>query len=100
MNFDSIVAISFTFAVGDLPLMKMPAGSFCNECQLSKLTRFTLYTKKGNSKGLLDLVRVEFSSPIETRSFVRERYFMLLRDDYSRMIWATFLKKRPVLCEI
>ena len=34
------------------------------------------------------------SGPTKTRGFYSERYFMILVDDFTRMMWVAFLKEK------
>lgn len=44
--------------------------------------------------GLLDLVHTDLCGPTRVRSMQGDKYFMLLIDDYSRMMWVTFLREK------
>lgn len=66
----------------------------CKECQLGKLTKSTFKSKIYSSNGLLDLVHTNLCGPTMTRRYYGDKYFILFIDDYSRMIWVTFLKEK------
>ena len=93
VNFDNIVKISSTRAARDLSKLMKPTNAIYKECQLGKQTRISFQSKQKNSNGLLDLVHTDLCGPARTRSLQGYRYFMLLIDDYSRMMWATFLRE-------
>ena len=42
----------------------------------------------------LDIVHIDLRGPTKTRGFYGERYFMILVDDFSRMMWVAFLKEK------
>ena len=42
----------------------------------------------------MEIVHIDLSGPTKTRGFYDERYFMILVDDFSRMMWVTFLKEK------
>lgn len=46
------------------------------------------------AKHLLDLVHTDLCGPIRTKIIQGDRYFMILTDDFSRMMWVTFLKDK------
>lgn len=66
----------------------------CKECQLGKLNESSFKNKYFSSENVLDLVHTDLGSPIRTKSFYGDRYFMLFVDDFSRMIWVVFLKEK------
>ena len=41
-------------------------------------------------------MQIDLSGPIRTRGFYGERYFMILVDDFSRMMWVAFLKEKSL----
>ena len=43
---------------------------------------------------ILEIVYIDLSGPMKTKGFYGERYFMILVDDISRMIWFAFLKEK------
>lgn len=46
------------------------------------------------SSGLLYLVHTDLCGPTRVRIMQGDRYFMLLIDDYSIMMWVTFLREK------
>lgn len=42
----------------------------------------------------LGIVHTDLSGPTRTRAIHGERYFMLLIDDFTRMMWVTFLREK------
>jgi hypothetical protein len=42
----------------------------------------------------LELVHIDLYVPTKTKSIQGKYYFVLLIDDYTRMTWVTFLKKK------
>lgn len=61
---------------------------------MGKQTRIYFKRKHYISDGLLDLVHTNLCGPTNMRSVQGDRYFMLLIDDYSRMMWVVFLKEK------
>lgn len=61
---------------------------------MGKQTRIYFKNKRYTSDGLLDLVQTNLYGPTNVRSVQGDRYFMLLIDDYSRMMWVVFLKEK------
>lgn len=48
----------------------------------------------------MELVHIDLCGLTRTRAINREKYFMLLIDDFSRMIWITFFQDRSQAFEI
>lgn len=94
VNFDCIVKISSTRAVKDIPKIMKPHNPVCKECQLRKQVRTSFKSIPNKSNDVLDLIHTKLCGPTRTRSFQGDRYFMLIIDDYSRMMWVTFLRKK------
>lgn len=46
------------------------------------------------SNDVLDLIHSDLCGPARSKSFQGDRYFMLIIDDYSRMMWVTFLRDK------
>lgn len=42
----------------------------------------------------MELVHIDLCGPTRTQSINGEKYFMLFIDDYTRMVWVTFLKHK------
>lgn len=91
MNFDNIVKASKIKTVRGLPLLNKPENALYKECQLGKMSSSTLKGKSFLVENLLDLVHTDLCGPMKTRSIQGDQYFMILTDDYSRMMWGTFL---------
>jgi len=94
VNFDNIIKISNTQAVRDLPKLMKPTNSLCKECQLGIQSRVSFKSKDQSSTRLLELVHTDLCGPTRIKSLQGDRYFMLLIDDHSQMMWVTFLKEK------
>ena len=42
----------------------------------------------------MEIVHTDLNSPMKTKGFYGEMYFMILVDDFSRMMWVAFLKEK------
>lgn len=94
VNFDNIIKISSSQIVRDVPKLMKPTNTICKECQLQKKTRVNFKSKKHFSSGLLDLVHTNFCGTSRVIILQGDNYFMLLSDDYSRMMWVSFLREK------
>ena len=50
--------------------------------------------KKFTTTKKLEIIHTNLSGPTKTKGFYGERYFMILVDDFSRMMWVAFLKEK------
>lgn len=80
--------------VTGLPRIVQPK-EVCSGCLLSKQTRkpFPSQAKYSASK-VLELVHGDLCGPIAPETATGKRYFFLLVDDFSRVMWVYFLKTK------
>ena len=83
----------------DLPKLVKPTNAICKEFQLGKQTRISFWSKKNCSNELLELVHTNLCGPSKVKILQGYKYFMLLIDDYSRMVWVTFLREKSEALE-
>ena len=94
INFDNIVKTSNMFAVRDLAKIVKPTNTICKECVLAKHNRASFPSKKFTTTKKLEIVHTDLSGPTKTKGFYGERYFVILVDDFSRMMSVAFLKEK------
>ena len=94
INFESIVNTSSMFVVRDLPKIVKLTNTICKECVLAKHIRTSFPSKKFTTIAKLEISHSDLNSPTKTKGFYGERYFMILVDDFSRMMWVVFLKEK------
>ena len=61
---------------------------------MAKHNKIYFPSKKFTTIEKLEIVHTDLSSPSKTRGFYGERYFMILVDEFTRMMWVAFLKKK------
>ena len=61
---------------------------------MAKQKKISFPRKKFGTTKNLELVHTDLSGPLRTRGFYGERYFMILVDDFTRMMWVAFLKEK------
>lgn len=67
----------------------------CKGCLLSKQTRKSFPAKtEFVAKGALELIHADLCGPITPATPAGNRYFLLLVDDFSRMMWVFMLKRK------
>ena len=98
LSFDNLARISKNKKVKGLPQITKPVN-ICEECVKGKQMRVSFKTKEYSSNRPLELVHTDLCGPTKIASLNGEKYFMLFIDDYSRMVWVTFLKtnQKPLI---
>ena len=94
IHFDNLVKISKKQAVREMPDITKPTNTMCKHCQHGKQTKVLFKTKEYSTTKPLELVHTDLCGPTRTKGLDGEQYFMLLIDDYTRMTWVCFLKKK------
>lgn len=99
VNFDCIVKISSTKAARDIPKIVKPYNLVCKECQMGKQVKTSFRSIQDKSNDVLDLIHTDLCGHGRVKIFQRDRYFMLIIDNYSRMMWVTFLREKSYAFE-
>ena len=94
LRFDNISKISTKEAVRDLPKIVVPLNSVCKHCQHGKQTRANFKIKEHMTSHPLEIIHTDLCGPSRTKILQGDNYFMFLIDEYTRMTWVTFLKKK------
>jgi hypothetical protein len=66
----------------------------CRQCVMGKQTKNNFQGKSFSAREKLDLVHTYLCGPTKTISYHGEMYFILFVDDYSKMMWVTFLREK------
>jgi transposase InsO family protein len=94
MHFDNLVKVSKREAVGEIPQIMKPTNTLCKHCQQGKQTKTRFKSKEYSTTRPLEIVHTYLVGPTTTKGLKGERYFMLLVDDYTRIIAICFLKNK------
>lgn len=94
INFESIVKTANVFAVRDLPKIVKLTNTIFKECVLAKHNRASFLGKKFTTTAKLEIVHRDLSGPIKTKGLYGQRYFMIIVNDFSRMMWVEFLEEK------
>ena len=101
LNFNNIINLRNNEAVKDLQKISNPYDFVCKSCQMGKLTRTQFKSKNFTSTNKpLQLVHMDLCGPSRKEGTKRERYFMLVIDDYSRLTWVAFLKEKSEFLKV
>lgn len=92
INFESLAKISTKEAVRYMPRIYKLSNNICSSYQKVKQIKTSFKAKEHHFGKSLELIHVDLCGPTRTQSINSHKYFMLIIDDYSRMIWAHFFK--------
>lgn len=94
VNFQAMKLMENNDMAYGLPTLSMPKET-CKGCLLSKQARKPFPTKSNfMAKGKLELVHGDLCGPITPMTPAGNKYFMLLVDDFSRMMWMFMIKTK------
>lgn len=94
VNFKEMQLLSKNHMAHGVPNIVHPK-EICESCLMTKQTRKP-FPNKSNfiAKSALELIHLDLCGPISPSTPGGNNYFMLLVDDYSRMMWVYFLKHK------
>jgi hypothetical protein len=92
MHFDNLVKVNKTKEVREMPQITKPTNTLCKHCQQGKKTKTRFKSKEYSTTRPLEIVHTDLVGPTTKKGLKGEKYFMLLVDDYTRMITVFFLK--------
>lgn len=94
VNFSALKHMADTKLVEGLPKIEVPTR-LCEACVVAKQTRKS-YPKqtKFRAKERLELVHADLCGPITPPTPAGNKYFMLLVDDHTRVMWVYMLKNK------
>ena len=81
-------------AVREMLKISKPTNTICESCRYGKQKKVEFKTKEHFASCPLELVHTDLCGPMRTKGLDGELYFMLMIDDYTRMIVVSFLKKK------
>jgi hypothetical protein len=94
IHFDNLVKVSKREAVREMPQITKPTNTLCKQCEQGKKTKTRFKSKEYSMTRPLKIVHTDLVGPTTTKGLKGEKYFMLLVDDYTRMIAVFFLKNK------
>lgn len=94
VNFKEIELMATKQMVQGLPKISQPKD-VCTGCLMAKQTRKYFPSQTSyNAKKALELVNGDLCGPVSPSTAGGNRYVFLLVYDYSRIMWAYFLKRK------
>jgi hypothetical protein len=94
MHFDNLVKVIKREVVREMPQIRKPTNTLCKHCQQRKKTKTTFKSKEYSTTKPMEIVHTDLFGPTTTKGLKGERHFMLLGDNYTRMIGVFFLKNK------
>ena len=86
---------------GDLKIMqqistRLPKGKLeqvdtCKGCTLGKYTKSSFHDRDSRAEAILERVHTDLCGPFSTAFTVKQRYYVIFIDDYSRKCWIYFM---------
>eukprot|EP00253_Pinus_taeda_P033976 PITA_33976 len=76
------------------PKCKLEKKSTCKGCTLGKYAKASFHDRDGRAGAVLDRVLSDVCGPFSTTSTMKQRYFLIFIDDFSRRCWIYFMKKK------
>lgn len=94
VNFQAIIQMENNGMVNGLPKLKQPK-ELCTGCLMSKQTRKGFPSKtEFRAKAPLELIHGDLCGPISPPTAAGNRYFLLLVDDHTRVMWVYLQKTK------
>lgn len=78
----------------DFPKIMKPTNIVCKECVRAKKKKSYVPSKKFTTTKKLEIVHTYLSGPTKTRGFYGETYFMIIVDNFTRMMWVAFFREK------
>nr|GEV03937.1 hypothetical protein [Tanacetum cinerariifolium] len=95
LNFGTINDLARKDLVRGLPRLKFEKDYLCFACQLRKSKKHTHLPKAKNTKlEVLNTLHMNLCGQIRVQTINRNKYILVIVDDYTRFTWVKFLKSK------
>ena len=94
IHFQNLCKINKKQVVREMPEITKPTNVIYKHCQHGKQTKVDFKMKEYSTTKPLKIVHTNLCGPMRTKGIECDLYFMLIIDDYTRMTWVYFLKKK------
>nr|GEY45262.1 retrovirus-related Pol polyprotein from transposon TNT 1-94 [Tanacetum cinerariifolium] len=95
LNFGAINYLARQGLVRGLLKLKFEKDNLCSACPMGKSTKKTHKPKyEDTNQEKLYLLQMDLCGPMRVESVNRKKYILIIVDDYSRFIWAKFLRSK------
>lgn len=82
----------------DIPKQTMRQVSKCLVYPYAKQTKIQFPSSSINSGACFDLIHFELWGPFNSPKFDGNKYFIIIVDDYSQIIWLFLLRNKSDVC--
>ena len=94
LNFDYLISLSSENMVRGLPMMHK-VDKLCHDCVHSKQIRSSFPSHSSDrAEKPLELIHADLCGPIEPETLGGSKYFLLIVDDCTRMMWTSMLRQK------
>ena len=94
IHFENIIKIGNKKSIREILEITKPTNVVCKQCQHRKKTKVEFKIKEYSTTKPLEIVHIDLCGPMREKGLEGYLYFMLHIDDYTRMTWVFFLKKK------
>nr|GFA61298.1 hypothetical protein [Tanacetum cinerariifolium] len=95
LNLGAINHLARQVLVRGLPKLKFEKDHLCSACAMGKSTKKTHKPKsEDTNKEKLYLLHMDLCGPMRIESINRNKYILVIVDDYSRFTWVKFLRSK------
>jgi hypothetical protein len=94
IHFDNLAKVNKREEVREIPQITKPTNTLCKYCQQGKKTKTRFKSKEYSTTRPLKIVHIDLVGPTKTKGLKGEKKFMLLVDDYTRMIAVCFHRNK------
>jgi transposase InsO family protein len=94
IGFDNLIKFSKKEVVRNMLNIIKPSNYVCRHCQHGKKIGVRFKTKEYSTSKPLEIFHTYLCETKITKIMQGEHYFILFIDDYTRMIWVSFLKEK------
>ncbi|KAK4401282.1 Retrovirus-related Pol polyprotein from transposon TNT 1-94 [Sesamum angolense] len=99
-NFQGLKILHQKKMMTDLPQIQAVEGA-CEACLQGKQHKKPFPSGTSwRAKAVLELIHTDVCGPMRTPSHEQNRYFILFIDDYSRMTWVYFMRKKSEVFKV
>jgi hypothetical protein len=86
IKFDNLIKISRKEAMKEIPKISKPTNNLCEHCLQGKQTNTKFKSKEYSTKKPLEIIRIDLRGPTRMKGLNGEHKFMLLVDDYTKLV--------------
>lgn len=86
--------LSFLSDLGNFSTSNNDLDELCDTCNRAKQTRVTFHESSNKADDLFSLIHCDVWRPYREKSSCRASYFLIIVDDFSRVLWTFLLLEK------